>query len=208
MKVRNILLWLIILLPSILVAQHEVKTDLLRTALKSPSVNLDYELIIKKFGFEIELIADARDAVVPDFTPTNSPLGFEPNFTSFNPSRFTTNFTGKYYFRKNGWKFTGLFIGPSVGFTFLTDIDPAAIEKYQEENRTDIVPNFLTKGINEFNLGIRLGYKYLIKSSFVVEASIRIFENGPVNSSGSRGFRFATTDVFALFKVGYRFGTT
>lgn len=200
MKIKLITL-LLVLCHSFTQAQinHDFKIDLPHYLNKH--ILPHYELILSKhIGVEVAIGYDYNEIGIsePDsvfiFTTT-------PDFTfknrELNPSLGINYYIGKG--EKYGY---GFFLGPYIRLNYLLHREEGYIEKVEEIFDIEVNEWRRREGVKELKYGINLGYKWLIKSHFIIEIVSSMTYDKRIGS-GSSEYKGAL-DNFVFFKLGYR----
>ena len=174
-------------------SKHEIKTDI---GLVDGRYSLHYErLLTENFGIE----ASGQISFKETSFFFDDSLAFQS--IDYSITRMHLGITGKYYLFFNKRYANGLFVGPYVGLDSILSNDPDLIDKLEAEG--NLTERDMTNGPKELALAVNFGYKWIIKSHFIIELNFiygRYFRvgTGAVNSS-------MIFDANADLKLGYRF---
>ena len=172
--------------------KHELKTDAL--FFTAGEITLSYEVIFKnQLALEFGLGYEYADISIAKYDSLRYEQ-FDFAQKSINPS-----IIGKYYLVPERRIDYGFYAGFYSKFNILLETEDAYFDKHEE-----IYPNskssYEENGLKNISVGFGVGYKFLIKSHFVIEPAFFLF----------REFNIPSLGVFSInsdlrIGVGYRF---
>jgi len=191
-KAKNkTLLFLLLLLPIFCFAQkqHELKTDLISGLNRTISLSYEYGLS-QRIGLEADVQYEFQKRL--SFERLGSPP--QDSLYFFQYLHFTIG-SNYYFFPKKG--IDRFFLGFAISNSFRTKVDKDYIS-YQEEYYPNSFSD-ISKTWRSSSIGIKSGYKWLIKDSIIIEPELLLYyELRPI--IGDRHF-----DWDLIVNVGYRF---
>ena len=174
-------------------SKHEIKTGL---GLADRHYSLYYErLLTENFGIEASGHISFKET---SFFFDDS-LAFQS--IDYSITRMHLGITGKYYLFFNKRYANGLFVGPYVGLDSILSNDPDLIDKLEAEG--NLTERDMTNGPKELALAVNFGYKWIIKSHFIIELNI-IYGRYFMVGTGAVNV-FTSIDGQTNLKLGYRF---
>lgn len=182
---------------------HELKIEVI--GLLNEDIITSYEVgLSEHIGVEVTMGFDLSNAIITESQIITEGDIQRLNFLKFefSQARFNPSVGAKYYFsnKKIG---SGFFLGPHVGADVLLNRDQGYAIKWEEVFSSIGNERRKSEGLKSINPGLIFGYKWLLKSHFILELKGLLLAEQPVGvgaSEASRGF-----DGDAVFNIGYRF---
>jgi len=175
--------------------KHEVKIEGFGAFINKNYIP-SYELIIKKqIGIEVEMGFNLFDRSLPQ--SLSSPF----DRIDFSQKRFNPAIGGKYYLLFNNYG-NGVYIGPYFRMDFLLNLDKEFSTKW-EELYNNTAPEWTEEGLRTIYYGLHGGFKWLIKSHFIIEPEFfgLIEKRTPEDRSSNNTYFLG--EIY--LRIGYRF---
>ncbi len=197
----TIAFFFITLIPIQAQKKHEVKIGINRIFKKE--FNLFYELILnEKTGIEFGANLDMRDRLFITLNPgINMPM-------RYSQTDLELSFAMRRYVLLNNKYANGLYLGPYLRMKYFLSLEEEFADRYQEIYQQEPSPRRSAgPGIRSIDSGINLGYKWIIRSNYIIDFHISNTLNiavGPFSSSAEIN-KYVWNDVQGKIKFGYRF---